>query len=93
MALTKKAIVRSIQQRTGSSYNHSYECLETTLEIIKNTFSSGEDVKISGFGKFKLNDKSARKGRNPVTGETMMLKPRKVVTFQCSGKLRERLNT
>jgi len=53
---------------------------------------SGEDVLVSGFGKFCVKDKAERKGRNPATGETLMLKPRRVVTFQCSGKLRDKIN-
>ena len=92
MALTKKQIARSIQQGTGTSLNQAFQYVETTLEIIKNTLASGEDVLVSGFGKFKVNEKPARKGRNPITGESMMLRPRKVVTFQCSGKLREKVN-
>jgi len=92
MALAKKAIARSIQQRTSVSLKQANEFLELTIELIKATLANGEDVMISGFGKFKVNEKSARKGRNPQTGETMMLKPRKVIVFQCSGKLKERLN-
>lgn len=74
------------------SLKQANEFLELTIELIKTTLANGEDVMISGFGKFKVNEKSARKGRNPQTGETMMLKPRKVIVFQCSGKLKERLN-
>ena len=92
MTLTKKAIARSIQQEIGVPFNQAYQLVETTLGIIKTTLAGGEDVLVSGFGKFKVREKSARKGRNPATGEAMMLKPRKVVTFQCSGNLRERLN-
>ena len=92
MALTKQAIARSIQQGTGVPLGQVYQLVETTLGIIKTTLASGENVLVSGFGKFKVNAKNARRGRNPATGESMMLKPRKVVTFQCSGKLKERLN-
>ena len=62
------------------------------LELIKRSLESGEDVLISGFGKFCLNQKLERRGRNPATGKAMMLAPRKTVTFRCSGKLREKLN-
>ncbi len=92
MALTKKQIAQSVNQGTGLSFNQAYQIVETTLGLIKSTLSSGEDVLVSGFGKFKVNEKSARKGRNPATGEDMMLKQRRVVTFQCSGKLKERIN-
>ncbi len=63
------------------------------LELIKQSLASGEDVLISGFGKFCVKKKAERKGRNPATGTDMMLKPRQVVTFQYSGKLREKLNS
>ncbi len=92
MALTKETIVRSIQHGNGMSFGEASQLVETTLEIIKTTLSSGDDVLVSGFGKFKVNEKSARRGRNPQTGESLILKPRRVVTFQCSGKLKERMN-
>jgi integration host factor subunit alpha len=61
--------------------------IETLLELIKFTLASGEDVLISGFGRFCVNEKRQRKGRNPATGEDMMLAARRVVTFKCSGQL------
>ena len=66
--------------------------VETLLEIIKKTLESGEDVLVSGFGKFCVKEKAERRGRNPATGGDLMLAPRRVVTFKCSGKLRERVN-
>ena len=92
MTLTKAQIVESIQNQTGFPKNKSSEIVETLLEIIKRTLESGEDVLVSGFGKLCVNEKKERKGRNPATGEDMMLAPRKVVTFKCSGKLRKRIN-
>jgi integration host factor subunit alpha len=92
MTLTKIQIVDSIHNQTGVPKKESSEIVETLLEIIKRTLASGEDVLVSGFGKFCVNAKKERKGRNPSTGEDMMLSPRKVVTFKCSGKLRERVN-
>ncbi len=92
MTLTKIQIVESIQNQTGFPKNKSLEIVETLLEIIKITLESGEDVLISGFGKFCVKEKRERKGRNPATGEDLMLEPRKVVTFRCSGKLREIVN-
>jgi len=59
---------------------------------MKSTLASGEDVLISGFGKFCVKEKAERKGRNPATGEDMMLAPRRVVAFKCSGKLRDKIN-
>jgi integration host factor subunit alpha len=92
MTLTKIKIVESVQNQTGFSKNKSSEIVETFLEIIKRTLASEEDVMISGFGKFCVKEKNERKGRNPATGEDLMLEPRKVVTFKCSGKLRDRIN-
>ncbi|MCJ7542893.1 MAG: integration host factor subunit alpha [Desulfobacterales bacterium] len=92
MTLTKAQIVEKISTSTNSSRNKSIETVETLLEIIKQTLISGEDVMVSGFGKFCIKEKSERRGRNPATGGDMMLAPRKVVTFRCSGKLRERVN-
>jgi len=92
MTLTKIQIVESIQNQTGFPRNRSLDIVENLIEIIKRTLASGEDVLVSGFGKFCVNAKAERKGRNPSTGEDMMLSPRKVVTFKCSGKLRDRIN-
>ena len=92
MALTKVHIITSIQNQLNIPKNRSSEIVESLLEIIKSTLESGEDVLISGFGKFCVKEKSERRGRNPATGEDMMLAPRKVVTFRCSGKLKDRVN-
>ena len=92
MALTKVQIIESIRFQTGFPKNKSSEIVETILEIIKSSLESGDDVLISGFGKFSVKQKKERKGRNPATGEDMMLKPRRVVAFKCSGKLRTKIN-
>lgn len=93
MALTKKQIIEEVMHRNGFTKRKSTETVEVLLELIKHTLESGEDVLISGFGKFCVKEKKERKGRNPATGEAMMLKPKKVVTFKCSDKLRERINS
>jgi integration host factor subunit alpha len=92
MSLNKPHIVESVQKQTGFSNRRSSEIVETLLEIIKRTLASGEDVLVSGFGKFCVKEKEERKIRDPNTGEAMMIAPRKVVTFKCSGKLRDRIN-
>jgi integration host factor subunit alpha len=92
MALTKIQIVESVQNQTGFPKNRSSEIVETLLEIIKKTLASGEDVLVSGFGKFCVKEKKERRGRNPATGDAMMLEARKVVTFKCSGKLKAIVN-
>ena len=92
MTLTKAQIVELILNHIGLPKNRSSEIAETLLEIIKNTLASGEDVMISGFGKFCVREKKERRGRNPATGKDMMLASRKIVTFKCSGKLRDMIN-
>ena len=92
MALTKAHIVETIQNQTGFPKNRSSEIVEALLEIIKSTLASGEDVMISNFGKFCVNHKDERKGRNPATGDDLMLASRKIITFKCSGNLRDKIN-
>jgi len=92
MTLTKANIVEAVAEQTGYTKNQSSEIVETLLEIIKRTLESGKDVMISGFGKFCVKMKTGRRGRNPSTGKDMILEPRRVVTFKCSGRLRDRVN-
>ena len=92
MALTKDDIAKALVKETGCQLNQSVEMIETLLELIKFTLASGEDVLISGFGKFCVKTKRERRGRNPATGEDMMLEARKVVTFKCSGQLKKKIN-
>jgi integration host factor subunit alpha len=80
MALTKGQIIETICNQTGFPKNRSSEIVETLLEIIKGTLVSGEDVLISNFGKFCVNQKNERRGRNPATGEDMMLAPSTTAT-------------
>ena len=89
--LTKAQIIDVVAEANGFTRQKSTETVEILLELIKRSLESGEDVLVSGFGKFCVKDKKKRRGRNPATGKTMMLRPRKVVTFHCSGKLREKL--
>ena len=91
MALTKSQIVKQINDH-GFSNKQSAEVVEALLEIIKASLENGEDVLISGFGKFCVKDKSPRRGRNPATGEDLLLDARRIVTFKPSGKLREKIN-
>lgn len=92
MALTKTQVVDSVQERIGFSRKKSTELVEQLIEIIKDSIEAGDDVLISGFGKFCVKEKGVRKGRNPATGADMMLDQRKVVTFKCSSVLREKVN-
>ena len=90
--LTKAHIIEAVTERIGYTRQKSIETIEILLELIKQFLESGEDVLISSFGKFSVKQKAKRKGRNPATGEDMILEPRRVVTFKCSGKLREKLS-
>ena len=90
--LTKAHIIDAVTERNGFTCKKSIETVEILLELIKQSLESGDDVLISGFGKFCVKKKKKRRGRNPATGEDLMLAPRKVVTFQSSMKLREKLN-
>jgi len=92
MTLTKANIVETVAEQIGYTKNQSFDLIETLLEIIKQTLESGEDLLVSRFGKFCVKTKHGRRGRNPSTGEDMMLEPRRVVTFRCSRQLRERIS-
>jgi integration host factor subunit alpha len=92
MALAKAGIIESVKRQIGLPQKKSTEVVEQLIETIKSTLASGKDVLVSGFGKFCVNDKKERRGRNPATGEDLMLRPRRVVTFKCSGKLRRKMN-
>ena len=92
MALTKQQIIKQVHEELGFPKNRSLEIIESLLEIIKATLASGDDMLVSGFGKFCVRNKKERRGRNLVTGENIVLPARRVVTFRCSGKLREKLN-
>ena len=92
MAITKAGIIESVHDQLGFQKNDSTEIVQLLLEIIKESLEMGEDVLISGFGKFCVQKKHKRRGRNPHTGEDLMLKPRRVVAFKCSARLKDRIN-
>ena len=92
MTLTKADLIETIQSNNDLTHKQSADLVETIISILKDTLATGEDVLISGFGKFRVKEKDERKGRNPATGEDLMQPARKVVTFKCSGKLRGRIN-
>ena len=92
MTLTKANIVESVHHNLQLPKSDSVQVVESLLDIIKRTLASGEDVLISGFGKFCVRDKERRRGRNPQTGEDLMVRSRRVVGFRCSGVLRDRVD-
>ena len=92
MTLTKTDLIDSMYNQIGLSKTKSAQVVESLLEIIKKTLENGEDVLISGFGKFCVREKGKRRGRNPQTGKDLMLGERRVVRFKCSGILRDKMN-
>ncbi len=91
MTLTKNDIVAKVHER-GFTKKKSVDIIESLLEIIKRTLEQEDDVLVSGFGKFCVKQKRQRRGRNPATGNDLLLRARRVVTFKCSGKLRKMIN-
>ena len=92
MTLTKADLIDSIYNQIDLPKAKSAHLVESVLEIIKKTLESGEDILISGFGKFSVKEKNDRRGRNPHTREDLMLDAMRLVTFRCSGVLRDKIN-
>jgi integration host factor subunit alpha len=92
MALTKEKLISRLQVQVGLTKQESRAVVERVLGIVKDTLAAGEDLLVSGFGKFSVRRKSARRGRNPQTKENLILRARKVVVFKTSGVLRHRIN-
>jgi integration host factor subunit alpha len=92
MTVTKDSIVEVVAGELGFLKNRSLKIVETLIEIIKEALESGDDVLVSGFGKFRVRAKKEKKGRNPATGDDMMLRPRRIVRFKLSKRLRQKIN-
>ena len=92
MTLTKTDLIKAVQYKLGVTNNDAKEICESVFDIIKESLEKGDDVMISGFGKFSVSDKGERRGRNPQTGEIMIIESRRVATFKSSGRMKERLN-
>ncbi len=92
MTLTKDNLIQTLYDQAGFSKQKARTTVETVFEMVKKALESGEDVLISGVGKFSVKKKAPRKGRNPATGEALPLDARTVVTFRCSPVMRERVN-
>ena len=89
--LTKADIAQALHERMGMQHYQSKLVVDDFFDQIRTVLESGHSVKISGFGNFILNDKKARPGRNPKTGEQVEVSPRRVVTFKAGQKLKEAL--
>ena len=93
MSLTKVDLVQQVyKQHEGLTKIQATDSVEAFLRISKNSLKNGSDLLLSGFGKFNVKDKKSRRGRNPQTGETLILDARRVVTFNPSGILRDKVN-
>jgi integration host factor subunit alpha len=92
MGSTLAHIVENLLAKHLFTKAESAQIIETLFELLKQSLEEGDDVLISGFGKFCVQEKNQRRGRNPQSGEPILLPPRKVVSFKCSGKLREKIN-
>jgi integration host factor subunit alpha len=93
MTLTKADLVQQVYKTHPSlTKAQATSSVEAFLAISKEALINGEDLLLSGFGKFNVKDKKARRGRNPQTGDELTLDARRVVTFKPSGILREKIN-
>ena len=92
MNVNKAHLIDHLYRNSGFSRDESSTTVESLLEIIKKTLESGEDILISGFGKFTVKEKNKRRGRNPHTGKDLFLDARRIVIFKCSKNLRDKLN-
>jgi len=92
MTLTKADLVQKVYQNHNLTKAQAAEAVEVFLRISKNCLERGEDLLVSGFGKFNVKEKNSRRGRNPQTGQELILSARKVVTFKPSGILRSQIN-
>ncbi len=93
MALTKNKVITRLQAQVGVEKQESRQILGRLLGIMKDTLAQGEELLITGFGKFSVRQKNARRGRNPQTKESLALAARKVMVFKSSGVLRKRINS
>jgi len=91
MTLTKADIVARVYAQGMLTKAEAAESVEQTLELIKAALESEDEVLVSGFGKWSVRRKAARRGRNPQTGEPLTLPPRKVVTFKPSRVLKAKV--
>lgn len=90
--MTKADLIENVYEKVGFSKKDSSDLVELIFDMLKESLSRNEKIKISGFGNFLVRQKRARKGRNPQTGETIEISARKVLTFRPSHVLKAQLN-
>lgn len=86
--MTKADLVERIFEKIGLSKKEAQEIIEILFDTMRQTFIEGESVKISGFGTFNVRQKTARRGRNPKTGDDLEITPRRVITFRASNQVK-----
>lgn len=91
--MTKADLIKQLHLKTGFSKNDASEFVEDVLRLIKAALEQGETVKISGFGRFAIQNKASRLGRNPHTGDSVEITPRKVISFKASAVLKNAMNS
>lgn len=91
--MTKADIVERVADQCGVSKKDSIEMVESVFCILKDTLENGEEIKISGFGKFEVKNKRARKGRNPQTGDNITIEARRILSFKPSTILKNTINS
>lgn len=90
--MTKAEIVHRVVKRLALRRTEASQIVDMLFELMKATLETGEHLKISGFGIFEVKDKSDRRGRNPLTGETITIESRRVISFKSSPRLKEYMN-
>lgn len=90
--MTKNDLTEAVRNINDYPKREADKIVESVLEIMKGTLASGKDVMISGFGKFAIQRKNARHGRNPQTGESLTITARKILTFKPSSLLKQEIN-
>ena len=90
--MTKADIVEKIYDKVGFSKKESAELVETVFDIIKSTLEKGDKIKLAGFGNFVVKEKANRRGRNPQTGDEIIISARKILTFKPSQVLKASIN-
>ena len=90
--VTRKELALSVTEKLGVSHRNAAEIVDTVFATLKSTLVKGESIKLVQFGTLNVRDKTPRRGRNPKTGESMIISKRQMITFRPSRQLREKLN-
>ncbi len=91
-AVVKADIVERVYERVGFTRQEAVQAVDVVFEEIKSALSQGEDMRIVGFASFNLRNKKERMARNPKTGEPVLIKPKRVLTFKPSKRLLAKTN-